>query len=258
MWGPNPSSTRRLPTSPFPYSYRDYLTAWFKFMLHHNENMSHSWFVNFDKDFNSDLPLWFIHWWTQFGLVTEIFPESLVGSFQYFTRVCSNLMLMGLNFLLCSISLKNIRFLGSWNGNMIGKVMFSLAASMLSGGISFLTPKQLLTMSPKNSHTQILYWRLRSIPEYPNDSGDERSSKASVTKNPYYPYNQEWFGYDEEDTLDLPEDWLIDTPYFYGLQNGQNAIMFTPGEVSTIVLHCWSTKMMMLLKRRFFMILVTS
>ena len=39
-----------------------------------------------------------------------------------------------------------------------------------------------------------------------DDSGDERSSEASVTKNPYYPYNQEWFGYDEEDTLDLPED----------------------------------------------------
>ena len=165
MWGPNPASTRRLPTSPFPYSYHDYLTAWFKFMLHQNENMSHSWFVNFDKDFNSDLPLWFIHWWTQFSLVTEIFPESLVGSFQYFTRVCSNLMLMGSNFLLCSISLKNIRFLRSWNGNMIGKVMFSLAAGMLSGGISFLTPKQLLTMSPKNSHPQILYWRLRSIPQ---------------------------------------------------------------------------------------------
>ena len=84
--------------------------------------------------------------------------------------------------------------------------MFSLAAIMLSGGISFLTPKQLLTMSPKNSHTQILYWRLRSIPQYPNDSGDEQSSKASVTKNPYYPYNQEWFSHDEEDTLDLPED----------------------------------------------------
>ena len=42
--------------------------------------------------------------------------------------------------------------------------------------------------------------------EVVDDSGDERSSEASVTKNPYYPYNQEWFGHDEEDTLDLPED----------------------------------------------------
>ena len=39
MWGPNPASTRRLPTSPIPYSYHDYLTAWFRFMLHQNGNM---------------------------------------------------------------------------------------------------------------------------------------------------------------------------------------------------------------------------
>ena len=29
-----------------------------------------------------------------------------------------------------------------------------------------------------------------------HDSEDERSFEASITKNPYYPYNQEWFGYD--------------------------------------------------------------
>ena len=37
-------------------------------------------------------------------------------------------------------------------------------------------------------------------------SGDERPFEVSVTKNPYYPYNQEWFGHDEEDTLDLAKD----------------------------------------------------
>ena len=73
-----------MPTSPVPYSYHDYLTAWFKFMLHQNENMSHSWFINFDKDFNYDLPLWFIHWWTQFGSIVEIFPKPLMNSFTYF------------------------------------------------------------------------------------------------------------------------------------------------------------------------------
>ena len=50
MWGPNPATTRRLPKSPIPYSYHDYITAWFRFMLHQNETMSHSWFVNFNKD----------------------------------------------------------------------------------------------------------------------------------------------------------------------------------------------------------------
>jgi len=38
------------------------------------------------------------------------------------------------------------------------------------------------------------------------DSEDERSSEASVTKDPYYPYNQEWFGHDEDETKDLAED----------------------------------------------------
>ena len=38
------------------------------------------------------------------------------------------------------------------------------------------------------------------------DLKDEWSSEASVTKDPYYPYNQEWFGYDEEGVDDLVKD----------------------------------------------------
>ena len=57
MWGPNPAATRTLPKSPIPYSYHDYIIAYFRFMLYQNETMSHSWFVNFDKDFNSKFPL---------------------------------------------------------------------------------------------------------------------------------------------------------------------------------------------------------
>ena len=38
------------------------------------------------------------------------------------------------------------------------------------------------------------------------DSKDERSSAAFVTKDPYYPNNQEWFGHDEEDTDVLAKD----------------------------------------------------
>ena len=41
-WGPSPNSTRTMPTSPIPYSYHDYIIAWSRFMLHQNENMSHS------------------------------------------------------------------------------------------------------------------------------------------------------------------------------------------------------------------------
>ena len=38
------------------------------------------------------------------------------------------------------------------------------------------------------------------------NSEDEWSSEAFVTKDPYYPYNQEWFGHDEEDADDLAKD----------------------------------------------------
>ena len=87
MWGPNPATIRRLPKSHIPYSYHDYITTWFKFMLHKNENMSHSWFVNFDKDFNSDFPIWFIRQWAQFGSTIEIFLEPLMNSFTNFTKM---------------------------------------------------------------------------------------------------------------------------------------------------------------------------
>ena len=56
-WGSNPTTTRTLPNFPVPYFYHDYIIAWFRFMLHQNETMSHSWFVNFHKDVDSVFPL---------------------------------------------------------------------------------------------------------------------------------------------------------------------------------------------------------
>ena len=42
--------------------------------------------------------------------------------------------------------------------------------------------------------------------------------KHLLQKNPYYPYNQEGFGHDKEDTPNLVEDdWLIDSLYLSGL-----------------------------------------
>ena len=39
-----------------------------------------------------------------------------------------------------------------------------------------------------------------------HDSEDELSFEAFVANNPYYPYNQELFGHDEENTSDLAKD----------------------------------------------------
>ena len=83
-WGLRLAATKPLPGSAIPYSYHDYIQAWFKFMLHQDATMTHSWFIKFDKDFSSQHPLWFIHWWTQFGPITNIFPRPLTGSLKYF------------------------------------------------------------------------------------------------------------------------------------------------------------------------------
>ena len=85
--GLNPASTKSLPSWTIPYSYHDYIHAWFKFMLHQDENMTYSWFVNFDKNFSTHLPLWFARQWKQFGPIIDIFPRPLTGSFKYFTSV---------------------------------------------------------------------------------------------------------------------------------------------------------------------------
>ena len=62
-----------------------YIPSLFKFMLHQDSNMTHSWFVSCDKNFDAQLLLWFSRWWIQFGSITEIFSGPLAGSFKYFT-----------------------------------------------------------------------------------------------------------------------------------------------------------------------------
>ena len=53
-----------------------------------------------------------------------------------------------------------------------------------------------------------LYALIKMISKEKEAAGldDEQSSETSVTKDPYYPYNQEWFGHDEEDAHDLAKD----------------------------------------------------
>ena len=255
MWGPNPAVTRRLPKSPIPYSYHDYITAWFRFMLHQNENMSHSWFVNFDKDFDSEFPLWFIRWWSQFGSTVEIFPAPLKDSFQNFTlrfRIDAH----GAKFtpLLHFIKKYKVPWILKWQYAKEGDVLarcwyvkwwdkFSHTQSFINNvtrdfpspsasPIRITTPVQkavadaLASSSTKNVKPPVKSKKkgspLDAINKNPDalyalhtkmikedeaaDSEDEQSFQASVTKDPYYPYNQEWFGHDEQDADDLAKD----------------------------------------------------
>ena len=44
--------------------------------------MSHSWFIQWNKEFNiikpkCQIPMWFLKWWSQHGAQAEIFPNVL-------------------------------------------------------------------------------------------------------------------------------------------------------------------------------------
>lgn len=86
-WGLCPTARKPLLGSTVPYSYHDCIHAWFKFMLHQDAAMTHSWFINFDKNFISQVLIWFIRWWTQFDPIIDIFLGPLIGSFKYFASI---------------------------------------------------------------------------------------------------------------------------------------------------------------------------
>jgi hypothetical protein len=87
-WGTHPSTLRSFVYSniPYsiPYSYYDYIDAWTKFMLFQTSEFNHFWFIKFDKNFKGIFPLWFLHWWNQFGLTPDTLPQSLLNSFHLF------------------------------------------------------------------------------------------------------------------------------------------------------------------------------
>ena len=220
--------------------------------------MTHSWFVNFDKEFSSNLPLWFGRWWTQFGSVPDIFPDSLKDSFEYFSRTFK-VDSYGAKFPLLLHFIKRYkvpwilkwqyekdgdvltrrRFVKWWDKfphtqSVINNVNRDLSSPNALPGVKINSPVQKAELANAHASTSVttvqssvkpkkkgspldeirkdpdaLYALLKLISkEKVGDDGseDERSSEVSVLKNPYYPYNQEWFGHDEEDNLDLAED----------------------------------------------------
>ncbi|XP_028100604.1 uncharacterized protein LOC114299969 isoform X3 [Camellia sinensis] len=85
-WGP-PYQLRDLPGHFVQYNYHDYVDAWFKIFLYQNETFSHSWFISFDKKFKSELPSWFLRWWTHYGAILDILPGNLIELINYFASV---------------------------------------------------------------------------------------------------------------------------------------------------------------------------
>jgi hypothetical protein len=83
-WGVHPSTLRPFVNSNILYSYYDYINVWYKFMLFQTLEYNHFLFINFDKKFKGTLPIWFLQWWKQFGLIPDILPPLLVDAFHLF------------------------------------------------------------------------------------------------------------------------------------------------------------------------------
>jgi hypothetical protein len=83
-WGLHPSTLRPFAGSAIPYSYYDYITAWSRFILLQTPEFTHCWIINFDKNFDDTLPIWFLQWWRFFGLNPDTLPPQLIDAFHLF------------------------------------------------------------------------------------------------------------------------------------------------------------------------------
>ena len=80
-WG-NPWKSKPLKDRSFKYSYYDYIDAWYKILLYQFDDMSHSWFIQFHKDYQfvkpkCQPPTWFLKWWSKHGSQAEIITDTL-------------------------------------------------------------------------------------------------------------------------------------------------------------------------------------
>ncbi|KAK2638890.1 hypothetical protein Ddye_026685 [Dipteronia dyeriana] len=69
----------RIPEDP------DYISAWTRFFYGQNPGNSLSWFIYFDKNFQIDLPFWFLEWWDKFGHTIDFLPMTVKEGFAFWT-----------------------------------------------------------------------------------------------------------------------------------------------------------------------------
>lgn len=89
-WHNHPSDLQLLTTSNSHFCYYDYIQAWNQIFLYQNESFSHSWFIQFDQKFKSQIPLWFTDWWFNFGPLEAVIPDELLKQIDYFKKVRIN------------------------------------------------------------------------------------------------------------------------------------------------------------------------
>ncbi|KAL4613897.1 hypothetical protein ACB092_07G015100 [Castanea dentata] len=240
-WGHSPTFTKSLPKHSVPYSYHDYIDAWFKFMLHQNETMTHSWFINFDKEFdnNADLPLWFIRWWNQFGSDIEIFPKPLVDCFNFWKQGFKvNTHNAKFPALLHFVKHFRVPWILKWQYEKDGDILsrhwyvkwwdkFGYVSQILDNVYRRLPPKQLISSAQSTSKAPstssdidklskddlyaLLKKKIEEEKEAENRNSEEEGSVAEspVAESPCYPYPQpypkDWFAHDEEYYENTPD-----------------------------------------------------
>ncbi|KAK3225975.1 hypothetical protein Dsin_005837 [Dipteronia sinensis] len=65
------------------FDYWDYIKAWTYLLYGQNPGNSLSWFIYFDKNFQLDIPFWFLEWWDKYGPTTDILPPIVNEGYQY-------------------------------------------------------------------------------------------------------------------------------------------------------------------------------
>ncbi|KAL4604551.1 hypothetical protein ACB092_10G200900 [Castanea dentata] len=237
-WGHSPASTKRLPKHSIPYPYHDFIDAWFRFMLHQNETMTHSWFINFDKEFdnNADLPLWFIRWWNQFGPDIDIFPKPLVDCFNFWKQSFKvNAHYAKFPTLLHFVKHFRVPWILKWQYEKEGDILtrhwyvkwwdkFGYVSQILDNVYQRPPPKHLISSAQSTSkapstsqasdidnlNKDDLYALLKKKIEEEKEAKNINSEEeGSITESPYYPYPQpypkDWFGHDEEYDENTPD-----------------------------------------------------
>jgi len=93
-WPSNPYHCLKLETNPMEaqpshriqYNYYDYKQAWWNAFYRSNQNNSHTWLIFFDKCPSKTIPIWFVHWWDEFGASQEIIHPNAINGYNRFIQ----------------------------------------------------------------------------------------------------------------------------------------------------------------------------
>ena len=117
------------------FCYYDYIEAWSKVFLYQNQTFSHSWFIQFDHKFKSQIPLWFTLWWSRFGPSNAIIPDQLKAQVTHFSKQKVNPKSEGIPILLQFCSKYKIPWILKWQYNLKTPVQSTIVSTMQSEAI---------------------------------------------------------------------------------------------------------------------------